>query len=181
MWPVGRSRFISNAALTAVLLDHNSPWHPRHHHHHQKKKTKKKKKKKNVCLQFFFFFFFFFFFSSSSSFIINIINIIIIIITILSSSLISICRSVCCQGLKGIIDFSSMRQYWKQRAVFFYSFQNKSVFVKEARMESSWQDWHIKVNYVFGSTTDALSSLLYPVSTLLPPTIPLPPAPSTHF
>ena len=82
-----RSRFISNAALTAVLMDHNSPWHPRrhhhHHHHHQKKKKKKKKKtKKNVCLQFFFF---------SSSFIINII-IIIIIITILSSSLISICR-----------------------------------------------------------------------------------------
>ena len=41
MWPVGRSRFISNAALTAVLLDHNSPWHPRHHHHHHHQKKKK--------------------------------------------------------------------------------------------------------------------------------------------
>ena len=66
-----------------------------------------------------------------------------------------------------------MRQLLKTaRSVFFYSFQNTSVFVKGARMESSWQDWHIKVNYVFGSTTDPHSSRLYPVSTLLQPTMP---------
>ena len=60
----------------------------------------------------------------------------------------------------------------------FYSFQNKSVFVKGARMESSWQDWHIKVNYVFGSTTDWRPSQLPSLSSLHPTsTDPAPPPP----
>ena len=74
-----------------------------------------------IIIIFFFFFFFFFFFL-----IINIIDI-IIIITILSSSLISICRSVC--FALGSIENSVQ--------CLFYIFLNESVFVKGTKIDKN--------------------------------------------
>ena len=125
-----------------------------------------------IIIIFFFFFFFFF-----CVFIINIINIIIIITTLsLQVSLPSVSQFAV-RLLKELSAFHQWGSIENSAQYLFYSFQNKSVFVKGARIESSWQDWHIKVNCVFGSKTDPLSSLLYPVFPLLPPTIPLPPRP----
>ena len=83
-----------------------------------------------------FFFFFFFFFLFFFIFIINIVNI-IIITTILSWSLISICRSVCRQGLKKNHRLLALGCIENSAKCLFYTFPNKSVFVIGAKIDKT--------------------------------------------